>query len=146
MQQTDSTTAEKIIITVEAAIDAPVEKTWNCFTNPEHIIKWCQASEDWHAPKATNDLRTGGKFLTRMEAKHGSMGFDFEGVYTNVQQYQTIEYGIADGRTVKVDFVKDGDKCKVIETFEAETTNSPEMQKGGWQAILDNFKKYVESI
>jgi uncharacterized protein YndB with AHSA1/START domain len=145
MQQADSTT-EKIVITVEATIDAPVEKIWNCFTAPEHIIQWCHASDDWHAPRATNDIRTGGKFTTRMEAKDGSMGFDFEGIYTNIQQNKNIEYGIADGRTVKVDFVKDGDKYKVIESFEAETTNPPEMQKAGWQAILDNFKKYVESI
>jgi uncharacterized protein YndB with AHSA1/START domain len=145
MQQADTKATEKIFITVAVSIDAPVEKIWNYFTAPEHIIQWCQASDDWHAPRATNDIRTGGKFTTRMEAKDGSMGFDFEGIYTNVRQHETIEYAMEDGRNVKVDFVKDGDAYKVIESFEAETINSPELQKSGWQAILNNFKKYVES-
>ena len=132
-------------ITVEAAITAPIEKVWQAWTGPEHIVKWNNASDDWHTPSATNDLTVGGKFTSRMEAKDGSMGFDFEGTYTYIQPNQTIEYIIADGRTVKVDFIIIDDHCKVIETFEAENENPVELQQQGWQSILNNFKSYVES-
>jgi uncharacterized protein YndB with AHSA1/START domain len=138
-------TKEKTIITVEAIINAPVEKVWECWTKPEHITKWCSASDDWHAPKAENDVRIGGSFMTRMEAKDGSFGFDFGGIYEAVKTNEYIEYTMSDGRNVKVYFVPQGDKTKVTESFEPEGTNPPEMQKGGWQAILDNFKKYTES-
>lgn len=132
-------------ITVEAAIKADINKVWEMWNQPEHITKWNQASEDWHSPSSENDLRTGGKFKTRMEAKDGSMGFDFGGTYDEVVTNDTIRYTMDDGRTVSVKFTQDGDTTRVTETFEAEEINSVEMQRTGWQAILDNFKKYVES-
>jgi uncharacterized protein len=135
----------KTAVTVSTTIDAPVEKTWDYFTAPQHITNWCFASDDWQAPKATNDLQKGGKFTTRMEAKDGSMGFDFEGTYTEVKKYELIAYDIADGRHVKVSFGKSGDKSTVTETFEIENMNPADVQRGGWQAILDNFKHYTES-
>lgn len=131
-------------ITVEALIAAPIEKIWQYWTAPEHIMRWNKASDDWCTPAANNDLSVGGKFK-RMEARDGSMGFDFEGPDTNIQFNEVIEYTLADARNVKIDFVKKGDAVTVIESFEAENTNSIELQKGGWQAILNNFKKYVES-
>lgn len=137
-------TANKVKITVENTINAPVEKVWEIWNSPEHITQWCAASDDWHAPKAENDLRTGGKFSTRMEAKDGSFGFDFGGVYDEVKTNDIISYTMEDGRTVKITFIKNGNETKVIETFEAESQNPIEMQRGGWQAILDNFKKYAE--
>lgn len=136
--------SNQITITVETTIKAPVEKVWEFWTKPEHITQWCQASDDWHAPYAENDVRVGGKFKTTMAAKDGSMSFDFEGVYVNVEQHKHIEYLIADGRKVSISFAKEGNETSVVESFEAENENSPEMQKGGWQAILDNFKKYSE--
>jgi uncharacterized protein YndB with AHSA1/START domain len=132
-------------ITVENTVKAPVEKVWQFWTSPKHITKWNNASDDWHTPFAENDLRTGGKFLSRMEARDGSFGFDFGGVYDEVKTNELIAYTIGDGRKVKITFLPAGKETKVIETFEAENMNSIEMQRGGWQAILDNFKKYVES-
>jgi len=140
------TTTNATQITVEATVNAPVEKVWKTWSEPQHITKWCAASEDWHAPKAENDLRTGGKFSTRMEAKDGSFGFDFGGVYDNVKKNELIEYTMGDGRKVQVTFSPSGNQTKIVETFEAESTNPVEMQRGGWQAILDNFKKYTETI
>jgi len=137
-------TQEKTIITVEATVDATIEKAWEYFTKPEHITKWNNANEDWHTPSAVNDLRTGGSFVYKMAAKDGSFSFDFGGTYTEVQEHKTIAYTLGDGRTVKVDFSSDGGATKVTETFEAENTHSVEMQHGGWQAILNNFKKYTE--
>jgi uncharacterized protein YndB with AHSA1/START domain len=136
---------DKTKITVESTINAPVEKVWKLWTLPEHITKWNYASDDWHTPKAENDLRVGGKFLSRMEAKDGSFGFDFGGVYDEVKTNELIAYTIGDGRKVKVIFTNQGNTTKVTETFEAESQNSIEMQKNGWQAILNNFKKYAES-
>ena len=138
-------TQEKTIITVQNTINAPVEKVWDYWTKPEHITQWYHASDDWHSPHAENDLRVGGTFSARMEAKDGSMGFDFSGVYDQVEPNQYIEYTMGDGRKVKTNFTSNGDKTEVVEIFEAENTHSIEMQKGGWQAILDNFKKYTES-
>jgi uncharacterized protein YndB with AHSA1/START domain len=138
-------TIERTAITVEATINAPVEKVWANWNEPKHITKWCQASDDWHAPYAENDVKTGGKFKTTMAAKDGSVSFDFEGVYSNVQPNKVIEYAMSDGRKVKITFSSQGDKTKVVETFEAENENPLEMQRAGWQAILDNFKKYTES-
>ena len=142
----ETTTNTPTKITVEATVNAPVEKVWKSWSEPQHIKNWCAASEDWHAPKAENDLRTGGTFSTRMEAKDGSFGFDFGGVYDNVKKNELIEYTMGDGRKVQVTFSPAGDQTKIVETFDAEATNSVEMQRGGWQAILDNFKKYTESI
>ena len=138
-------TTEKTSITIEANIKAPVEKVWQFWTSPEHITKWNSASEDWHTPHATNDLRVGGKFTSRMEARDSSMGFDFEGIYDEVETNKTIAYSLGDGRKVKVTFSGNGTETNVTETFDAENTHSVEMQRDGWQAILDNFKKYVEA-
>jgi uncharacterized protein YndB with AHSA1/START domain len=132
-------------ITVETKVQAPLKKVWQYWTVPEHITKWNQASDDWHSPYAENDLRTGGKFLSRMEARDGSFGFDFGGVYDNVKINELIEYTLGDGRKVSVRFTDNGNETRVVEMFEAEDTNPIEMQRGGWQAILDNFKKYVEA-
>ena len=137
-------TTVKTVVTVETVINAPSEKVWKFWTQPEHITKWCQASDDWHAPYAENDIRTDGRFKTTMAAKNGSASFDFEGVYTNVQPNEVIEYTIADGRMVKVEFLDKDGKTTVSEMFEPENTNPIEMQRDGWQAILDNFRKYVE--
>lgn len=135
---------QKTPITIEATINAPVEKVWQYWTLPEHIMKWNNASEDWHTPYAENDLRTGGKFLSRMEAKDGSFGFDFSGIYDNVKTGELIEYSLGDGRRVKISFASSGNACRVTETFDPESTNSEEMQRSGWQSILNNFKKYTE--
>ena len=139
-------TQEKNVITVESIINAPVERVWEYWTKPEHIVKWNHASDDWHSPWSKNDLRVGGSFSARMEAKDGSMGFDFGGVYNVIKTNEYIEYTIADGRKVQVSFSGSGNKTKVVETFEAESTNPVELQRGGWQAILDNFKKYTETL
>lgn len=136
---------DKTAISVQALINAPIFQVWTLWTAPEHITQWNNASDDWHTPRAENDLRVGGKFISRMEAKDGSMGFDFEGVYTVIKAHELIEYTIADGRNVKVEFSTITNQTKVIETFEAETENSIELQRGGWQAILNNFKKYAEA-
>lgn len=137
---------EKTSITVQTTVNAPVEKVWNSWTKPEHITQWNNASDDWHTPKASNDLRTGGKFSATMAARDGSASFDFEGVYSNVKNNQLIEYAMADGRTVTVVFEGTGSKTRITETFDAENENPIEMQRGGWQAILDNFKKYTEKL
>jgi uncharacterized protein YndB with AHSA1/START domain len=131
------------LITVEVTSNAPIEKIWEYWTKPEHITQWCNASDDWTAPRATNDLRVGGTFMTRMEAKDGSSGFDFAGTYTEVEEYKKIAYTMLDGRTVTIAFAPEGLGYKITETFEAEDENPLEMQKNGWQAILDNFAKYV---
>ena len=138
-------TQEKTVLTVENTINAPVEKVWEYWTKPEHITKWNNASDDWHTPWAKNDLREGGSFSARMEAKDGSMGFDFGGVYDAVKPNEYIEYTLGDGRKVKIYFTSRGKTTKVVESFEAESTHSLEMQQGGWQAIMDNFKKYTEA-
>jgi uncharacterized protein YndB with AHSA1/START domain len=135
----------KPTITVKNTVNAPVEKVWNLWTGPEHITKWNNASDDWHTPSAENDLRTGGKFVARMEAKDGSTGFDFGGVYDEIKTHELIAYTIGDGRKVKITFAATGASTNVVETFEAEGTNSIELQRSGWQAILDNFKKYAEA-
>lgn len=140
-----ATTNELKKITIEATVHAPIEKVWEYYTDPNHVTKWNYASDDWHSPKAENDLRAGGKFNYRMEAKDGSFGFDFGGVYDEVKKYERIRYTIGDGRKVDVHFNKAGDKTKVVTLFEAESVNDVEMQRGGWQAILDNFKKHVET-
>jgi len=138
-------TTDKTKITVAATVNAPVEKVWKTWTSPEHITRWNNASDDWHTPRADNDLRVGGKFNTRMEAKDGSFGFDFWGVYDEIKPNELIAYTLGDDRKVIISFTSNGNTTDVTETFEAESTNPVEMQKGGWQAILDNFKKYTES-
>jgi uncharacterized protein YndB with AHSA1/START domain len=136
---------EQTFITVSILANVPVDTAWAKWTTPADIIHWNFASNDWQCPVATNDLRPGGKFNYRMEAKDGSMGFDFEGTYNQVIINELIEYKIIGGRQVTVSFATEGDDTKVTETFEAEDENSLELQQAGWQAILDNFKKHVES-
>lgn len=132
-------------ITIETIVNAPVNKVWVYWTEPRHITKWCNASEDWHTPRAENDLRAGGNFSTRMEAKDGSIGFDFGGVYDAVVTNEYIEYTLGDQRKVKINFTANGNSTKVVESFDAENQNPIEMQRGGWQNILDNFKNYTET-
>lgn len=144
LKNTTMAAPEKKIITVVAVIHAPVEKVWLYLTDPKYIIHWNNASEEWHTPRAVNDLRAGGRFLSRMESKDGKMGFDFSGQYDKVEEYRLIEYTLDDGRKVKTSFVSHRTGTVVTEEFEAEGENSVEMQKEGWQAILDNFKKFVE--
>ncbi len=132
-------------ITIETIINAPIEKVWEFWTQPERIMNWAFASDDWEAPAAENDLRVGGKFSTTMAAKDKSASFDFNGVYTEVKEHALIEYDMEDGRHVKIEFTKTPEGVQVIESFEAENENSEKMQRAGWQSILDNFKKLVES-
>ena len=132
-------------ITIESVISGSTKKVWDYYTLPEHITKWNFASDDWHCPKAENDLRVGGKLKSRMEAKDGSFGFDFEAIYDEVINHKKISYNLTDGRQVITAFENQNGKTKVTTTFDAETQNSVELQRNGWQAILDNFKEYVES-
>ncbi len=133
------------MITVETSINAPIEKVWAYWNEPEHIMNWYFAADTWHAPAAENDLKVNGKFKTVMAAKDGSFGFDFEGTYTNIQQNKLIEYVLADERKVKITFSNSGEGTQIIESFDPESINSHELQKSGWQAILNNFKKYTEA-
>lgn len=135
---------EKTKITIEAVVNAPIEKVWKYWNDPVAITKWNSAHPSWHCPTAENDLRVGGKISSRMEAVDGSAGFEFWGIYTEIKSHELIEYTLGDDRTVKINFSSDGSSTKIVETFEAESENPIEMQKGGWQAILDNFKKYTE--
>lgn len=136
--------AEKI--TVSTTVNAPVDKVWKLYNEPEHITQWNHASDEWHSPRAENDLRPGGKFLYRMEAKDGSFGFDFGGTYNEVVDQKRITYNLDDTRAVSVDFDANGDQTTVTSIFDADTQNPVEMQQQGWQAILNNFRKYVESL
>jgi uncharacterized protein YndB with AHSA1/START domain len=133
------------ILEVFEIVEADMSKVWNCFTHPDHIVNWYYASEDWYAPRAMNDLTPGGKFLIEMSARDKSTGFDFEGVYENVELYKIIEYKIADGRKVKIIFTNLEKGVQITEFFEAELVNKKEYQIKGWQSILSNFKKYVEN-
>lgn len=132
-------------ITIEATIAADTKKVWNAWTNPEDIKKWNFASDDWQCPKASNDLRVGGKYAARMEAKDGSFGFEFEAVYNEIIDQKKITYTMEDGRKATTTFEDLNGKTKVTTVFDAEKENPEEMQKQGWQAILNNFKKHVES-
>ena len=132
------------MITVQSTINASIDKVWKFWTLPEHIKNWSFASAEWHTPYAENDLREGGKFKSTMAAKDGSMSFDFGGEYTLVKNHKAIEYVLDDGRKVEISFTETPDGVEVIQSFDPETQNSEEMQQGGWNAILDNFKSYVE--
>jgi uncharacterized protein YndB with AHSA1/START domain len=132
-------------ITVQVLVDAPLEKAWDYWTSPNHITRWNAASDDWHTPRATNDMRVGGSLSFRMEARDKSAGFDFGGTYTLVSPRERLHFVLGDGRHVDVRFLPEGNKVRVVEEFETETTNSAELQRKGWQAILDNFKKHVET-
>ena len=132
-------------ITVETTVNAPIEKVWKFWTEPKHITQWNAAIDSWQCPSAENDLKARGKFSFRMEAKDGSFGFDFGGTYDTMKENHLIEYTLGDGRKAKITFTGSGHTTKVVEDFEAESINPIEMQKGGWQAILENFKKYTET-
>ncbi len=133
-------------IAVNTNIESSLEKVWKYWTSPEHIVNWNFANADWHCPNAKNDLIIGGEFSSRMEAKNGSMGFDYSGTYTKVEPQSEIEYALEDGRKVNISFKKEGDSVAIVETFEVEAANTLEQQRMGWQAILDNFKGYVEKV
>lgn len=132
-------------IEIEVTVEGDLEKVWNAYTQPEHITQWNFASPDWCCPKASNDLKVGGKYSARMEAKDGSFGFDFEAIYDEVVLQKKLAYGLADGRKVIITFEPNGNTVKVKTVFDAENENPIQMQKDGWQAILNNFKNYVES-
>jgi len=134
----------KQAITITANVNAPVDKVWKLWTTPSDIMQWNAASDDWHTTHAETDLRAGGQFLARMEAKDGSFGFDFGGTYEEVIPNQKLMYVLGDGRRVDVTFERNGNQTNVKETFDPEPENSIELQRNGWQAILDNFKKYAE--
>ena len=131
-------------IQIQTVIQRPVADVWTYWTEPEHIKAWNAASDDWHTTEATNDVQAGGRFSSHMAAKDGSMGFDFSGVYLEVILYEKLAYTLDDGRHVTVQFTANGEETEVVETFEAESVNPPEMQQAGWQAILDRFKVYAE--
>ncbi len=135
----------KTKVTVQSTIQAPVNKVWKFWNEPEHIKQWAFASDDWHAPSASNDLKVGGRFSTTMAAKDGSFSFEFGGIYDEVDEHKSIKYTMDDGRTTEISFESADGDTKIVETFDAEDMNPVEMQQSGWQAILDNFKKYVES-
>ena len=131
-------------ISVEVLVDAPIKQVWDAYISPEDIVQWNFASDDWHTPRATVDLRVGGKFVSRMEARDGSEGFDFEGTYTKIIEHQLIEYSFGD-RTASITFSEEQSGVRVTVSFEAEDMNSVDDQRAGWQAILDNFAKHVAS-
>ncbi len=135
---------ERLVVTVSTTIIAPLEKVWDLFTGPLHIIHWNNASDDWQTSYAESDLRPGGAFLSRMEARDGSEGFDFSGRFTDVVPGKSIAYTLDDGRNVDILFRETAGRTLVMESFETEDINSAELQRDGWQAILDNFRKYVE--
>lgn len=132
-------------ITISALVNKPVAIVWDLWTDPAHIMQWNAASDDWHCPKATNDPRTGGKFSSTMAARDGSFSFDFEGMYDDVQLHERIAYTMADGRTCEIIFSSENGGTRVVESFDAETQNTIELQRGGWQAILDRFKAHAEA-
>ncbi|MEF9476445.1 SRPBCC family protein [Chryseobacterium sp. RRHN12] len=132
-------------ITVSATINADAQKVWNYYTNPEHITRWNFADPSWQCPSASNDMKVGGKYAARMEAKDGSFGFDFEAVYNEINEGKNFTYTMPDGREVHVDFKENNGQTQLNVAFDPENQNPEEMQKGGWQAILDNFKKYTET-
>lgn len=132
-------------ITVETEVNAGIKKVWDYWTNPLHIVHWNFASDDWHCPSAENDPRVGGSFKYNMASRDGKFSFDFEGIYNEIETEKMIAYELGDGRRVTILFTDLGNKSKIVETFDPENTNPVEMQRGGWQSILDNFRKYTEN-
>jgi len=130
-------------ITVETAVAAPLPEVWRAYTSPDDIVQWNAASDDWHTPRASVDLRVGGKFCSRMEARDGSFGFDFEGTYTSIVEHESIAYAFGD-RAAQIVFEPGSSGVVVRVTFDSEPTHSIEQQRVGWQAILDSFKRHVE--
>lgn len=134
------------MITIKTEVSGSPEHIWNCWSNPDHIVGWYFASDDWHAPSAENDLQPGGAFNIRMQARDGSFGFDLKGIHQHIEHLLKIESSLEDGRKVTVTFNRIGNRVEVVESFEPESTNSLELQRQGWQAILNNFKHYAESL
>lgn len=133
-------------ITIQATIAADIQKVWNYYTEPAHITQWNFATDDWQCPSASNDMKVGGKYIARMEAKDGSFGFDFEATYNDIKEKEYFLYTMPDNRTVAVTFKEiSDDATSIVIVFDAETINPIEMQRDGWQAILNNFKKYTEN-
>lgn len=132
-------------ITVECFVRAPLDDVWKAWNTPADIEQWNSAHPEWHTTRSTVDLREGGRFCSRMEAKDGSAGFDFEGVYTRIVLQERIEYRMDDGREVRIDFTEREDGVLVTESFDPETENPRELQRAGWQAILDHFARHVEA-
>ncbi len=132
-------------IQIESTVNNTIDKVWDCWTNPEHIVNWNFASDDWHCPNATNDLKVGGKFSSTMAAKDGSFSFEFAGIYDELIHHQYIKYTMEDGRQVETTFKIENNSVLITSIFDAEEINSADIQKSGWQAILNNFKKYTES-
>jgi uncharacterized protein YndB with AHSA1/START domain len=134
------------IITVQSSINKSISQVWDCYTKPEHIVKWNFASDDWHCPAATNDFRLGGKFSYTMAARDESFSFDFSGTFVQIADKKHIEILLDDNRKVWLNFTESGNETNVVEKFEAETENTVELQQTGWQMILNNFKKHAESL
>lgn len=134
------------VITIQAVVHAPQEHVWACWNEPQHIVNWAFASDDWECPSAENDLRVGGRFKNHMAAKDKSFSFDFGGVYTAVDLHQRIEYTLGDDRKVAITFSNGAEGVEIVQSFDAEEANPVEMQQAGWQAILDNFVRYTESL
>jgi uncharacterized protein YndB with AHSA1/START domain len=132
-------------IKVEVLVDAPLARIWERWIGPEHVTKWYAASDDWHTPRATNDVKVGSTFDFRMEARNGSAGFDFRGTYTIVVPSEHLHCLLGDGRHLDIRFLREGNRVRIVEEFDAETTNTVEHQRAGWQAILTSFKRYVEA-
>ncbi|MDR0228463.1 MAG: SRPBCC domain-containing protein [Flavobacteriaceae bacterium] len=133
-------------INVSATVHASTDSVWDCYTNPEHITQWNFADPSWHCPSATNDMQIGGKYTARMEAKDGSFGFDLEAIYSELDLKKHFTYIMPNGREVKVVFTNDNGATEVNITFDGDGENAIDMQKAGWQAILNNFKTYVEAL
>lgn len=133
-------------VSIEVNIKAPINIVWDAWNNPEHVVRWNHASEDWHSPSATNQFYVNGKFVYRMEAKDGSFGFDFSGTYLEIHEFRLVVTKLDDNRMVRTEFIESDDNVKVVETFEIEGDNSIELQRQGWLAILTNFKHYVEQL
>lgn len=142
----EATMEPPVSITIESFVNRAPEDVWRIWNEPNHIIQWNAASDDWHTPRAEVDLQPGGNFNIRMEAKDGSMGFDLCGTYSVVVPNKQLSYTLEDGRRVDISFVENGTGTAITETFEAETSNPVELQRNGWQAILDNFKRHAESV
>lgn len=132
-------------ITVGKSIESNIDKVWEYWTKPKHIINWNFATDEWCCPNVENNLQPNGKFSWRMEAKDGSMGFDFEGIYEKIKEKEFVSYKMADGRKVDIEFIQKENNIEIKESFDAEGTNADEQQRAGWQSILNNFKTYVES-
>lgn len=145
-RQTKKMSTSGEFITVECIASVPIEQAWKLWTDPEHVVHWNFASPDWHTPRATTDLTVGGKYCARMEAKDGSAGFDCEGIFDKICEHELLESHFADARKIEVKFSRTENGTKISQTFETETVHPAELQRAGWQNIMDNFRKYAESL